>query len=59
MEIKPLKEIQKDHIVQVLRSTRGDVESASRILGISESVLRRRIKEYGLALQEEGEDRKP
>lgn len=59
VDIKPLKEIQKEHIVQVLRSTRGDVESASRILGISEAVLRRRLKEYGLLVPAEGDERKP
>ena len=58
MEIKPLKEIHKEHILQVLRSTRGDLQSASRILGISEVVLRRKIKEFGLSIPEEGEDRK-
>lgn len=58
IEIKPLKEIQKEHILQVLRSTRGDVESASRILGIKPSVLRRRMKEYGLPIPDGGEERK-
>ncbi|MFZ5865242.1 MAG: helix-turn-helix domain-containing protein [Thermodesulfobacteriota bacterium] len=49
--IKTLEEIRKEHIQQVLRSTGGDVEQACRVLGISLTELRRRMKEYGLSLE--------
>lgn len=47
-EIKPLKELGKDYVLQVLRAARGDLDQASRILGITTATLRRRMKEYGL-----------
>lgn len=47
-EIKPLKEIGNEYVMQVLRATGGDLAQASRILGVTMAVLRRRIKEYGL-----------
>ncbi|MGD8563399.1 MAG: helix-turn-helix domain-containing protein [Desulfarculaceae bacterium] len=47
--IKTLKEVRKEHIEQVLKSTKGDTEMACRILGVSPPVLRRLIKEHGLA----------
>lgn len=50
-EIKPLKELGKDYVLQVLRATRGDVDQASRILGITVAMLRRRMKEYGLEVE--------
>jgi DNA-binding NtrC family response regulator len=50
-EIKPLKELGKDYVLQVLRATRGDLDQASRILGITMATLRRRMKEYGLQVE--------
>jgi len=50
VQIKPLKEIRKEHILQVLRSTHGDLDRASRILGITAASLRRMIKEQGISL---------
>jgi DNA-binding NtrC family response regulator len=52
VESQSLKEIWKEHIVLVLRSTQGDVVQASRILGISVAQLRRRIKELGISLEQ-------
>ena len=52
-ESHSLKEIRKEHIVLVLRSTLGDVVQASKILDISVGQLRRRIKELGISLEEE------
>lgn len=54
-EIKPLKELGRDYVLQVLRATRGDVDQASRILGITVAALRRRMKEYGLQVEVTGE----
>ncbi|OGP85066.1 MAG: hypothetical protein A2Z08_11820 [Deltaproteobacteria bacterium RBG_16_54_11] len=56
-EGQSLKEIQKEHIILVLRSTQGDIVQASRILGISVGQLRRRIKELEISL-EKGEKTK-
>jgi DNA-binding NtrC family response regulator len=50
-QIKTLEEIRKEHIQQVLRSTGGDLEQACRVLRISLTELRRRMKEYGLSLE--------
>jgi len=46
--IKPLKEVQKEHALKVLRSTKGDLDLAARILGISVDDLRRKMKEFEL-----------
>jgi DNA-binding NtrC family response regulator len=54
--IKTLDEARREHIRKVLRSTQGDVDQASRILGITVSVLRRRMKEYGLSLDEKDQE---
>ncbi len=54
-EIRPLKEIRKEHIRQVLSSTGGDLERACRILEVTASSLRRMMKELGLSL-EKGDD---
>ncbi len=51
-----LREIRKEHILKVIRSTQGDLDQACRILGISIGTLRRRIKELDISLQaEQGE----
>lgn len=46
--IKTLREIQRDHIRQVLAATRGDTGRASRILGVTPGQLGRLIKQHGL-----------
>ena len=56
VQIKPLKEILKEHIQQVLKSTGGDLEQVCRILGITESSLRRRMKEFGLSLEKRDDE---
>lgn len=48
-EIKPLKEVQKEHALKVLRSTGGDPEEAARILGLTLAELKRKMKEWELA----------
>ena len=55
-QIKTLDEVREEHIRKVLRSTEGDVDQASRILGISVSALRRWMKEYGLTLDEKDQE---
>ena len=55
-QIKPLKEIRKEYIQQVLRSARGDLDHASKILGITTASLKRMIKEHGLSGDETDDD---
>ncbi len=47
-QIKPLIEVQKEHALKVLRSTKGELDRAARILGISVATLRRKMKEWDL-----------
>ena len=54
-ESQSLKQIQKEHIVLVLRSAQGDIVQASRILDISIGQLRRRIKELRIPFEESEE----
>ena len=51
-QVRPLREVRKEHISNVLRSTDGDIERTSRILGVSEAALRRLIKEFGIRLDD-------
>ena len=46
--LKPLHEVERDHIENVLNYTRNEKKRAAEILGISRPTLDRRIKEYGL-----------
>ncbi len=48
IEVKPLLEVRKEHILHVLRSVDGDLDRASRILGISVSSLKSKVKQYGI-----------
>jgi len=52
-QVKPLREVRKEHILRVLRSSDGDLDRASRILGISLATLRRRIREYEIGDESE------
>lgn len=54
-QVKTLREFRKERILQVLRSSGGDFARASRILGISQTTLRRYVKHYGLSIEEESE----
>jgi len=57
-EGRSLKEIRREHIVLVLRSSYGDVVRASRTLGISVGQLRRRLKELGISLEQPADTKK-
>jgi sigma-54 dependent transcriptional regulator, acetoin dehydrogenase operon transcriptional activator AcoR len=57
--VKPLKEVRKEHILHVLQSADGDLDRASRILGISAASLRRKIRQYGISddqVRKQGEE---
>ncbi|MCM8830209.1 MAG: sigma-54 dependent transcriptional regulator, partial [Candidatus Omnitrophica bacterium] len=45
---KILKETEKEHIVKILRQTKGKKGEAAKILGISRKTLWQKIKEYGI-----------
>jgi DNA-binding NtrC family response regulator len=47
--IAPLEEVEKDYIRQVLDTYSGNYTRSARVLGISLSTLKRKIKGYGLA----------
>ncbi len=46
MEIKSLKESEKEHLLNVLIKTHWDLEKTSRLLKISLHRLKSKIKEY-------------
>ena len=48
---KSLEEIEKDHILKVLRETGGNYSKAARILGISRVTLYNKIRACGLAVK--------
>ena len=46
--VKTLRELRKEHILQVLQLFNGDLEKASQVLGISVASLKREIRRYGI-----------
>jgi DNA-binding NtrC family response regulator len=48
MEIKTLKEREKDHLLQVLEKTHWNIRKTAGLLQIPSSEVRRKIKEHGL-----------
>ena len=49
--LQSLEEVQKTHIMRVLKHTRGNYGKACRILGISRPTLRRKIGEFNLIVE--------
>ena len=45
---QPLKDVERYYISRALELTNGNREEASKLLGIGERTLYRKIKEYGL-----------
>jgi len=58
-QVKTLREVRKEHILHVLRSADGDLDRASRVLGISVASLRSKIKEYGICDRHEKDGAEP
>jgi DNA-binding NtrC family response regulator len=46
--VKPLKEIEREAIIEALNLTTGDKKEAARILGIGKTTLYEKIKRYGI-----------
>ena len=53
MEIKTLKEREKEHLLQILKWTRWDVEKSALLLQISISQLEKKIQEHSLVTEKE------
>ncbi len=49
---KSLKEVEKGHILNVLRETGENYSAAARILGLSRMTLYKKAREYGLGVKE-------
>jgi DNA-binding NtrC family response regulator len=47
-EIDPLSDIEREHVLTVLRSVRGNKTRASRLLGVDRKTLYRKLESYGL-----------
>jgi DNA-binding NtrC family response regulator len=54
MEIKTLKEHEKEHLLTILRLTSWDIGKAAHLLKISIPKLKRKIWEHGLTKEESG-----
>jgi DNA-binding NtrC family response regulator len=46
--MRPLEEVEREHVIRVLGATGGNREESSRILGISRRTLTRMIQRWGL-----------
>lgn len=53
-ELASLEDLEKAHIMRVLKRTRGNYGEACRILGISRPTLRRKISDYNLLVDLKG-----
>ena len=47
-QVRPLKEIERDAILEALRKTSGKKQDAARLLGIGKSTLYEKLKKYGI-----------
>lgn len=48
VEVATLAEVEREHVIEVLRSTGGDKTEAARLLGIDRRTLYRRLEAYGV-----------
>ncbi|MFH1058970.1 MAG: hypothetical protein V1797_09880 [Pseudomonadota bacterium] len=51
--VEPLSQVRKEHIQQVLRHTKGDLEWACRILGVNAEGLTGLLASHGLDMDGE------
>ncbi len=52
--VQPLKELEKQAIIQALYQTKGNVREAAKLLGKGQATVYRKIKEHGIVLEELG-----
>ncbi len=50
----PLKEVEREIIIQTLADTEGNRTQTARILGISRKTLQNKLKEYGITEEKRG-----
>jgi DNA-binding NtrC family response regulator len=50
-DIDPLSAIEREHVLTVLRSVRGNKTRASRLLGVDRKTLYRKLESYGLVAE--------
>ena len=53
-EIKPLKEIERIHILMAMRSTGGRVRKTAELLGIDRNTLKKKLTDHGLKVHPAG-----
>ncbi len=49
VDLRPLAEVEKEHILRVLRLCNNNQSEAAKILGIHRNTLREKLKKYGIA----------
>ena len=54
MEMKTLREREKEHLQKVLDLTHWDLEKASRLLKVPLKQVKRKIREHGIVTEESG-----
>jgi DNA-binding NtrC family response regulator len=52
---KSLEEVEKQHIIQVLKENQGNISRAAEVLGINRVTLYRKIKEYNIQVEDSNE----
>ena len=53
VDLRPLSEVEREHILRVLRYCGGNRTEAAKILGIHRNTLRNKLKEYGIGEEDE------
>jgi transcriptional regulator with PAS, ATPase and Fis domain len=48
--LRPLKEVEREHIADVLRVKEGNIKASAKVLGISRTTLYKKIKRYKIDL---------
>ncbi len=48
LDLRPLEDVEREHIIRILDYCEGNQSEAARILGLHRNTLRNKIKEYGL-----------
>ena len=43
-----LEDVQREHIIQVLRQQKGNIKATAQILGISRTTLYKKIRDYDI-----------
>jgi DNA-binding NtrC family response regulator len=52
--LRPIEQLEKQAILDALSTTRGNVREAARLLGCGQATVYRKIKRYGIVLEDQG-----